>query len=71
MNKFTIILLGVLLLGSMSYITGCVPEDDDDYASCDGTCDYKNPYSNQYTSSCYATKSDCENDTGSTCVDCS
>jgi len=72
MNKLIIILLGVLLLGSMAYLTSCVPEDDDGYATCDGTvCDYSNPYSNQYSSSCYASKSDCETDTGNTCTDCS
>ena len=71
MNKIIIVLLGVLLLGSMIYITSCQPEDSD-YATCDGTvCDYSNPYSNQHTSSCYSTKSDCETDTGSTCTDCS
>ncbi len=71
MNKFIIILLGVLLLSSMVYITGCVAEEDDGYTSCDGTCDYDNPYSNQHTSNCYASKSECENDTGNSCSDCS
>ncbi len=71
MNKFIIIIMGALLLGSMIYLTGCEAEGDDGYATCDGTCDYSNPYSNQYASSCYASKSDCENDTGHTCTDCS
>ncbi len=71
MNKFFIILVGVFLLGSMVYITSCVPESDDGYATCDGTCDYDSPYSNQYSSSCYESRSDCETETGNTCTDCS
>ena len=70
MKKFFIILVGVLLLGSMAYLTSC--EDDVEYVSCDGTtCDDDNPYSNQHTSSCFSSESACEDDTGHSCKDCS
>ena len=72
MNRLIIILLGILLISSMAYLTGCASEEDDGYATCDGTvCDYNNPYSNQDTPNCYKTMTDCENDTGRSCTDCS
>ena len=70
MRKFFIVLVGVLLLGSMAYLTSC--EDDFEYVSCDGTtCSDDEPYSNQYTDSCFSSKSTCEDDTGHSCKDCS
>ena len=70
MRKFFIVLVGVLLLGSMAYLTSC--EDDFEYVSCDGiTCDDSNPYSNQYADECYSSESACEDDTGHSCKDCS
>lgn len=72
MSKLYIIILGVLLLGTMVYITGCAAEGDDGYITCDGnTCDVDHPYSNQDSNSCYASISDCESSTGKTCKDCS
>ena len=71
MNKFIIILLGVLLLGTMAYMTSCATEGDSEYTTCDGSCSYDKPYSNQYSSSCYQSLSDCEIDSGHSCKDCS
>jgi len=70
MKKLLIVFTGILLLGSMVYLTSC--EDDVEYVSCAGTtCDDSNPYSNQHTSSCFDSKSECESDTGHDCKDCS
>jgi len=70
-NKFITIILGILVLGSLLYLSSCVDDTDSEFANCDGTtCDSQNPYSNQYTNSCYSSKSDCESATGHTCVVC-
>ncbi len=72
LSKIYVLITGVIILLFMSiYFTSCVDDKDEEFANCDGTtCDSSNPYSNQYTSSCYSSKSDCENATGHTCVIC-
>lgn len=71
MRKFLILIAGASILGFMLYLTSCLKEEDDEYVECKITCDDANPYSNQYTSSCYATSGECETDTGHSCKDCS
>jgi len=68
MKKLIIIGMGIVLLLSLAIMTSC--EEDGAYTSCSNTCSASAPYSNQNTSSCYSTLSDCENATGSSCTNC-
>ena len=63
---FIAIMLGCsLVVTTVGLVTSC-----EEIAICDGTCDSSHPWSNDKTSTCYATKSYCESETGHTCTTC-
>ncbi len=70
MKKILIIGVGLILLGVLATISSCEKDGDDDFVSCSNTCSSDQPYSNQNTSSCYETLSDCAAATGETCKNC-
>ena len=70
-KKSIVILIGMAMILTLSQLSSCTEEDDSEYVSCDGgTCSSSEPYSNQYSNSCYATISACESATGHSCKNC-
>ena len=68
MKKLLIIGMGMMLLLGLAVMSSC--EEDGEYTSCSNTCSASAPYSNQNTSNCYSTLSECENATGGSCKNC-
>ena len=70
-KKSIVILVGVAMILTLSQLSSCTEDDDSEYVSCgSGTCSSSEPYSNQYSTSCFASVSDCESSTGHSCKNC-
>ena len=74
-KKFTVVIAGAAMIFGLSQLSSCSEDSSSsgsssEYITCDGTCSASNPYSNQYSSSCYSTLSDCQSSTGHSCKNC-
>ena len=69
MRRVFIISVGILLLGSMVYLTSCDIEVEQ--ISCGSmSCSDSSSYSNEYSNYCYETEGECEKNSGHPCRHC-